>query len=198
MGQVTALDVIGKGWHAASNYPPSSAVIHQFRWFSLKVNGPGFHLIPCSAHLRTLLAYWEERRGDRLIPALKSIEPDDIRALLPIIYMVDVSLEPLDLAYRLLGSDIVSRSQGDYTGQRLRDLPSQAPPSQIWRLYESAVVHQSPHVLFVRLIDHPSLHVEMLALPLSCKDHRVDTLLGGISFDLVYRPYDESRSQASN
>lgn len=189
---------IGKGWHAARNYPPASAVIQESRWFSLKVNGPGFHLIPCSADLRRLLSYWEEQRGDRLIPAFKSIDPDDVRALLPIIFLVDVSVEPLDMAYRHLGPDIVSRSQGDYAGQRLHDLPSQAPPSQIWRLYEAAVVHQSPHVLFVPLIDHPSLHVEMLAMPLASKDHRVDTILGGISFDLVYRPYDEGRSQASN
>ena len=171
MGEVTS-GASGKGWHAAGNYPPPSTVIHRSSWLSLKVSGPGFHLIPCSAHLRTLLSYWEQRRGDRLIPTLDSIDPDDIGSLLPIVYVVDVSLEPFDLAYRFLGPDIVSRSRGDYTGQRLRDLPSQAPPSQIWRLYESAVIYQSPHVLFVPLIDHPSLHVEMLAMPLSGKDHR--------------------------
>ena len=189
---------IGKGWHAARNYPPSSAVIQQSRWFSLKVTGPGFHLVPCSADLRGLLSYWEEQRGERVIPSMPSIDPDDIRPLLPIVFLVDVSLEPFDLAYRHLGSDIVSRSQRDYASERLRDLPSQAPPSQIWRLYESAVLNQSPHALFVPLINHPSLHVEMLAMPLAYKDHRVDTLLGGISFDLVYRPYDESRSRVSN
>ena len=197
MGEMTS-GASGKGWHAAGNYPPSSAVIQQSSWFSLKVNGPGFHLIPCSADLRRLLSYWEERRGDRLIPSLGSIDPDDTGALLPSVFMVDVSLEPFDLAYRFLGADIVSRSRGDYTGQRLRDLPSQAPPSQIWRLYESAVLHQSPQALFVPLIDHPSLHVEMLAMPLSGKDHRVDRLIGGIAFELVHRPYDQNSSAASN
>ena len=197
MDEAGAVDS-GKGWHAARNYPPASAVIQQAKWFSLKVNGPGFHLIPCSADLRRLLSYWEEQRGDRLIPAFKTIDPDDVRPLLPITFLVDVSQEPLDMAYRHLGSDIVSRSRGDYAGLRLRDLPSQAPPSQIWRLYEAVVVHQSPHVLFVPLIDHPSLHVEMVAMPLASKDHRVDTIVGGISFDLVYRPYDEGRSRASN
>lgn len=186
----------GKGWHAAGDYPPSSAVIHRSAWFSLKVNGPGFHLIPCSADLRRLLACWEERRGDRLIPSLDSMDPDGAGALRPVVYQVDVRLEPFDLAYSFLGADIVSRSRGDYTGQRLRDLPSQAPPSQIWRLYESAVAHQSPQALFVPLIDHPGLHVEMLAMPLSGKDHRVDRLIGGICFDLVHRPYDRDRAAA--
>lgn len=188
----------GKGWHAAGNYPLPSAIVRQSGLCALKVTGPGFHLIPYSARLRNLLSFWEERRGDRLIPSLDSIEPADTGAHRPIVYMVDVSLEPFDLAYRFLGTDIVNRSRGDYTGQRLRDLPSQAPPSQIWRLYQSAVVHQSPHVLFVPLIDHPSLHVEMLAMPLSGRDHRVDRLLGGISFNLVHRPYGQSRSAASN
>lgn len=197
MGEVTS-SASTKGWHAAGNYPPPSAVINQSSLLSLKVSGPGFHLIPCSADLRRLLSYWEERRGDRLIPPLDSIERDDIHSLLPIVYMIDVSLEPFDLAYRFLGVDIVNRSRGDYTGQRLRDLPSQAPPSQIWRLFESAVAHQSPHVLFVPLINHPSLYVEMLAMPLCCDDHRVHGLLGGISFDLVHRPYDQGRSAPSN
>lgn len=197
MGEATS-SIGGKGWHAAGNYPPPSAVIGHSSWFSLKVNGPGFHLIPYSAELRKLLSYWEEQRGDRLIPPLDSIDPDTIRSLLPIVYMVDVGLEPFDLAYRFLGEDIVSRSRGDYTGQRLRDLPSQAPPSQIWRLYESAVVHQSPHVLFVPVINHPSLYVEMLAMPLSYDDHRVHGLLGGIAFDTVHRPYDQNGAAISN
>ena len=197
MGEMTS-GASGKGWHAAGNYPPSSAVIHRSSWFSLKVNGPGFHLIPCSADLRMLLSHWEERRGDRLIPSLDSMGPDAAGALRPFVYLVDVSLEPFDLAYRFLGADIVSRSRGDYTGQRLRDLPSQAPPSQIWRLYESAVVHQSPHALFVPLIDHPGLHVEMLAMPLSGKDHRVGRLIGGISFDLIHRPHVQGRAAAAH
>lgn len=194
MGEMTS-GVDGKGWHVAGNYPPPSAVINHSSWFSLKVNGPGFHLIPYSSDLRALLSYWEAQRGDRLIASRDNITADDIRSVLPTVYMVDVNLEPFDLAYRFLGADIVSRSRGDYTGQRLRDLPSQAPPSQIWRLYEAAVVHQSPHVLFVPLINNPSLYVEMLAMPLSCEDHRVEGLLGGISFELAHRPYDRA-SQA--
>ena len=190
--------VEGKGWHAAGNVPLPSAIVQQSSWFSLKVNGPGFHLIPYAARLRSLLSFWEDRRGDRLIPPLDSIEPSNTGALQPIVYVVDVNPEPFDPAYRFLGVDIVDRSRRDYTGLRLRDLPSQAPPSQIWRLYEAAVVHQSPQALFVPLIDHPSLHVEMLAMPLSGKDHRVDRLLGGISFDLVHRPYDQSRTAVSN
>ena len=197
MGEITS-GASGKGWHAAGNYPPSSAAVHRSSWLSLKVNGPGFHLIPCSADLRLLLSYWEERRGDRLIPSLNSMDPGAAGALRPIVYQVDVRLEPFDLAYSFLGADIVSRSRGDYTGQRLRDLPSQAPPNQIWRLYESAVIHQSPHALFVPLIDHPGLHVEMLAMPLSGKDHRVGGLIGGICFDPVHRPYVRDRAAASH
>ena len=48
------------------------------------------------------------------------------------------------------------------------------------------------------LINRPSLHVEMLAMPLAVKDHRADRLIGGISFDLVHRPYGQSRSTMSN
>ena len=47
MGEITS-GASGKGWHAAGNYPPSSAAVHRSSWLSLKVNGPGFHLIPCA------------------------------------------------------------------------------------------------------------------------------------------------------
>ena len=132
------------------------------------------------------------------MPSRRQIDPLDVPRHLPFVYMVDVHHEPFDLVYRLLGTGIVGRSAGDYTGRPLRDLPSQAPPSQIWSLYEATVMHQSPQALFVPLISDPEAHVEMLAMPLSSDGHRVDILLGGISFDLVHRPYGESRAVTAN
>lgn len=196
MGNVITSDN-GKGWLSTDESPRLSTPADQ-AGVSLKVNGPGFHLIPCAALLRDLLSYWENQRTDRLMPARRNVDAADIPTLLPFVYMVDVDMDPIDFTYRLMGSGIVARSKGDYTGLRLRDLPSQAPPSQIWSLFEAAVIHQSPQALFVPLIAHPNLHVEMLAMPLSCDDHRVDILLGGISFDLIYQPYDDSRSVAAN
>ena len=185
-----------KGWHlpdvapslAPSLLAPALAPAPTPIRFPLKVSGPGCHPVPHAPLLKNLLAYWERQRGARVMPARRDIDPAQIPRLLPFVFMVDVASDPLDLSYRLLGTGIVRRSKGDYTGQRLRDLPSQAPPSQIWNLYTAAAIQRSPQALFVPLIGHPHAHVEILAMPLSSDGHDVDILLGGVSFDLVYCP----------
>ena len=179
-----------KGWLFKRDFR-----IKRSKWLNLthqvKVTGTDFHLVPWSTLLRDLMQYWESRRGDDLMPSRRDVDPVSIPPLLPYVFMVDVADCPLDFSYRLLGTGIVANSQRDYTGERLVDIPSQAPPSQIWNLYESTVRNKSPRCLFVPLLNKLGAHVEMLAMPLSQDGFNINILLGGISFDLIDKPYDK-------
>lgn len=186
-----------KGWPSTESFPLRPADSRHGRQ-PVTVMGTGFHPRPGAALLGHLLTYWEATRGDNPMPARQDIDPMAIPKILPFVFMIDVRRDPFDFVYRLIGTGIVARSRGDYTGRPLRDLPCQAPPSQIWSLYENTVLEQSPQALFVPLITDPNAYVEILAMPLSSDGHKVDILLGGISFDLIYRPYDTHWSGTAN
>ena len=86
-----------------------------------------------NALLRAAYDYWDQRRGERAMPARVDLDPADIPKLLPYVILTDVvSAEPLDFRYRLIGTAICQRIARDYTGRRLIDLPHQRPGSLVW------------------------------------------------------------------
>ncbi len=129
------------------------------------------------------LRYWEERRRDRCLPSRADIDPLDIPALLPQVFLVDVSQEPLEFRYRLVGTQIVRHSAADYTGRSLQDLPEQCPPSRIWSVFQRVVEERRPFSAEVPYIHIPGKSVEMLAAPLSDDGATVNMIFGIIQFD---------------
>ncbi|RED45130.1 PAS domain-containing protein [Aestuariispira insulae] len=139
-------------------------------------------IAPQSSINRRVRAYWDSLAKDGL-PARRDIEPADIPALLPHIYLVEVSYEPLDFQYRLIGTAIVERSARDYTGTSIRDIPMQAPPSQIWSLYETVATTGQPTCTLIPYRDEKDRFVEKQCLPLSSDGTTIDMLLGSIVFE---------------
>ncbi len=134
---------------------------------------------------RQLLQYWKSRRGDREMPGRADLDPLDMGPFLSQVFLVDVSHEPLDFSYRLIGTEIVDRSVHDYTGKRLADLPSQRKPSDIWSLFETAAIQRRPVRGLVPQLKYTSRFVEMQALPLSRNGEQVEMLIGTVVFDPV-------------
>jgi hypothetical protein len=130
-----------------------------------------------------LLTYWQEKRGARGMPARADLDPIDLGSILPNLLLVNVSGDPLDFSYRLIGTAIVERSMADYTGVRLMDLPNQRKPSMIWSLYEQAVTEKSPALALVPYLHMEEKFVEIQALPLSPDDLRVDMLIASVVFE---------------
>lgn len=90
--------------------------------------------------MRTLFAYWDERRdGDRAMPKA-NLDPVDIARLLPNVFLADlVSCDPFDIAYRLAGTRVVD-FEGEITGRRLSELIPRAPGNEtVWEQYENAI-----------------------------------------------------------
>ena len=129
------------------------------------------------------LKYWQELRRDREMPARADIDPLDIPELLPLVFLVNVLHEPLDFQYRLLGTEIVRHSAGNYTGYSLRDLPEQCPPSRIWTLYERVVTERRPLCSRVPYVHTAGKFVEMMAAPLSDAGARINKLFGIVQFE---------------
>jgi len=77
---------------------------------------------PPTPLLRAVMAYWNERRGARLMPSRNDLDPLHIPTLLPQLMLLDVLRGPLDFRYRLVGTAIVDRLGRDNTGLRFSEL----------------------------------------------------------------------------
>ncbi|MBA4096107.1 MAG: hypothetical protein C0484_04975 [Rhodospirillum sp.] len=72
------------------------------------------------ADLLEMYAYWQRKRGARVMPARADLEPAEIKRLLPGILLVDVRLSAdsaLEFAYRLVGTREVDMRGHDPTGK---------------------------------------------------------------------------------
>lgn len=86
-----------------------------------RILGPGF-LDQCSPRVRRMYEYWDEKRGDRSMPARRDIDPLTIpRDLLPGIVLTEVLREPPWLRYRLVGTAQVALRGRDPTGLPVHD-----------------------------------------------------------------------------
>lgn len=76
------------------------------------------------ATLGALLLYWEEKRGDRRMPARQDIDPIEMgKRLLPHLMLCEVSEHGNLIRFRLVGTALVKRLGFDPTGQLLSELP---------------------------------------------------------------------------
>ncbi|MDH3233744.1 MAG: PAS domain-containing protein [Alphaproteobacteria bacterium] len=94
--------------------------------------------------LRQALAYWNDKRGARAMPARADIDPMEIIQILPHVILLDVLREPLDFRYRLIGTVNEEHMSEPYTGRRFSELPHQCAPSRIWSCSERVVRDKHP------------------------------------------------------
>ena len=93
---------------------------------------------------RASLSYWEEKRGYRAMPSRRDLEPSEMTAFLPYVFLLDVQHDPLDFRFRLIGTIMDAHMTASYTGRWMSSIPHQAPPSTIWTSCERVVRSQTP------------------------------------------------------
>ncbi len=81
---------------------------------------------PESARLRALMDYWRSRCAGRVAPRRSDIDPADIRAHMPFLFLVDV-LPGDQFRYRLMGTALVEDTGRDITGRLLSELHGANP-----------------------------------------------------------------------
>lgn len=133
--------------------------------------------------LANLLAYWHQKRGQRAMPARADIEPAELKALLPHIFMVDVEYEPFRLRYRLVGSALVDVLGQDIKGKYLDEMPL------LFRTfaagaYEEVLKVRGPCYKEVRgIAAYFRVAYRRLLLPLSTDGQTINIILGAIFRD---------------
>lgn len=138
----------------------------------------------CGENLRLVHAYWNEKRGGRLMPSRADIDPGEIRHLLPGIILVDVSRDPLRLTYRLVGTHEVEARGYDPTGRDVREHVFAATKEEGYQTYLAALELRRP--VFDEepmLSPNPNLsEVGSIVLPLSADGETVNMLMAYIDY----------------
>jgi hypothetical protein len=133
--------------------------------------------------LRRLYDYWEEKRGERPMPARADIDPVDMRFILGSVLVADVLREPLRFFVRLHGTELVRRAGYELSGKMLDDLPRPQFRALTHRSWAKSVETRAPfHAIGERILDGRSARYEALILPLSRASDDVNMLLVGMRY----------------
>jgi hypothetical protein len=129
--------------------------------------------------LQSVLDLWQRKRGGRLAPARRDLDPAELKPVLPCVTLVDVHHDPLDFRYRLVGSEMVLAYGRDVTGQSVNDLQLVGLRTLIWRDLSELVETAQPQytaLYYTNLMGHLRAY-QLLRLPLSSDGARLDMLL---------------------
>ncbi|TDQ83828.1 PAS domain-containing protein [Dongia mobilis] len=144
----------------------------------------------CHPDVLAVLRYWEEKRGDRAMPARGDIDPAEIRRYLPHITLVDVVDDPRRYVYRLVGTQEVELRGYDPTGRAVGDAYFASSAEAALANYDEVCRIRAP--LYVadpfQVVDR-YVGEEDLFLPLSSDGERVTMILVfSIATDLHQAP----------
>ena len=138
-----------------------------------------------------LLAYWSSKRGTRLMPSRRDLDPIDIPKLLPFVSLTDiVPGAPIEQRYRvrLFGTKLVDIHEGDWTGRSFFDVTTRETAQRIVQSIEFVVNHRHPWFVSGRfgLTSKPGKYTgvpyEGMFLPLSQDQENVDMVFGCVIF----------------
>lgn len=130
------------------------------------------------------LAYWQEKRGARCMPARGDIDPVEIVDILPHVILFEVERNPPDFYYRLLGTKMDEHMNGSYTGMRMSEIAHQRPPSRIWTCLETVRDSKEPLSSDIPYVgkNKDFLVSEDLIMPLSDDGDQVNMILVTVGF----------------
>lgn len=130
------------------------------------------------------LAYWRRKRGDRMMPARRDVDPTEIPSLLPHLQLIEVCDGPR-FRYRLVGTSIVEAFGQDYTGKFVDEQFAGDRRRFIEEIYKTVCAERRP--MFLRNKYTTARNVDMVAsrlyLPLAADGEHVDIILGACIFD---------------
>ena len=130
------------------------------------------------------LAYWRGKLAGRRMPDRADIDPAEMTAFLPYVFLIGVQAEPLDFQYRLIGTVMDQHMTGRYTGRWMSQIPHQREPSVIWKACRQVVATGLPMTSEVPYVGrHKEFkRTEDVIMPLTAGGEAVGMLLVTAAF----------------
>ena len=92
-----------------------------------------------------LFAYWDAKRGDRLMPDRRDIDPVEISTtILPHLILSEFHDDGTRVRFRLIGTKVVERAGADFTGKFLEDVMRGAHLAYMSSVHRDVWLHKAP------------------------------------------------------
>jgi len=142
---------------------------------------------PDAQALVSIQALWQDKRGDRRMPARDDFAVEDLRPWLGYVSLVDVTAEPRRFRWRLIGSGIARQLGRDATGRWFDELYDEEMLAGYVGAYSRAVERRQPvfHEGDLEFVGKEFRHFRSVHLPLSDDGEAVNMLMLGLDFDPV-------------
>jgi hypothetical protein len=135
--------------------------------------------------LKSLYDYWVSIHPSVGLPGRQHVDPCRLPRLLPRVFMVDVSRNPLRFKYRLVGTEYAYLMGRDFTGRYLDEVHPDFH-GLILRQYAEAAERRRPAYrkgpIRYASPDREYLGMERVILPLARNGFDVDVILGGVMY----------------
>ena len=131
------------------------------------------------------------------MPSRADIDPSEIATLLPHVILLDVSHDPLDFRYRLIGTVADAHMNEPMTGRWMSSIPYQRAPSRIWSACKKTVDERIAHSSDVPYVGPKKdfVVIEDIIMPLSDDDDTVNMIFVVVDYlrlaDLPPKPTGE-------
>lgn len=142
----------------------------------------------CDPRIKAAFDYWRSRHGeDGALPGRKSIDPVEMRSFLPDICLYEVQQTPIRFRYRVIGTQIASRMDHDYTGRWLDEVHPRFVGSPAYDEFVRVARREIPFAYYRGI---PLFHtvrdyriMERILVPLAQDGVTVDMMLAAVVFD---------------
>jgi len=143
---------------------------------------PGSFILPqgSAPKIRALFEYWQSIHPEAGLPGRQHLDPLDIPQLLPNIWMIDVTRDPLRFRFRLIGTEIVKFVGRDVTGLWLDEFFEGYETSEASHAHRNCALTGVPSYRKGSVLFNPGqarFEAERLYLPLAQDGKEVDILL---------------------
>lgn len=128
--------------------------------------------------LKPLCEFWDEVRGDRLLPNASDVDPSQIAYILKDIAILDVITE-MNIQYRLAGTGIAERMGADPTGNNLIEMTAPETRATVSKILNLIVSHPVGCIATYENIYNTGKRavIESLYLPLQRGEGQADRIV---------------------
>lgn len=132
--------------------------------------------------VREAYAYWLGKCVRGRLPARADLRPEEMRAFLPFLFLVDVGHDPLAFRFRLVGTKITEWAEKEYTGVPVDEAAYGPQWQRVFDTYAAIVAGRRPQldIWDAPWVSREFVRYERLIAPLSSDGQTIDMLFGAL------------------
>lgn len=133
---------------------------------------------------RRALTEWHRAKGRNKLPARRDLDLTCLAPLLPQVVLLDVTRDPIDFVYRIIGDRALANFTRNFSGMALSSIPGKGPGSRVFDNLKAIATTARPRLQGVPYVgpNRDFISIESLAMPLASDHENVDKIMIVVEF----------------